>query len=139
MLKRLVLAVSKGCDGVEPDNIDGYANNSGFPLSATDQLNFNRWLADQAHQRGLSIGLKNDLDQVEQLEPWFDWALNEECFQFQECELLLPFNRANKAVFGVEYQGNPGNYCPKANALNFDWLTKDLELGAKRGDCREYP
>lgn len=139
MLQRLDLAVSKGCDGVEPDNVDGYVNNSGFPLSGNDQLKYNRWLAEQAHSRSLSVGLKNDLNQVEALQPWFDWALNEECLQFQECELLLPFVHANKAVFGVEYQGNPASYCPQANVLNYDWLVKDLELGAAMTSCREYP
>lgn len=138
MLKRLDLAVAKGCDGVEPDNVDGYVNNSGFPLSGNDQLAYNRWLANQAHSRNLSVGLKNDLDQIEELQPWFDWALNEECFQFQECDLLLPFTRANKAVFGVEYQGNPANYCPQANAFNYDWLVKDLALGPALTACRSY-
>ena len=138
MEQRLDFAVSKGCDGVEPDNIDGYTNNTGFPLSANDQLLYNRWLADQAHARGLSIGLKNDLDQVEELLPWFDWVLNEECFQFDECELLLPFVQAGKAVFGVEYQGNPADYCPQANALNYDWLVKDLDLGPSYQSCRDY-
>jgi hypothetical protein len=133
---RLALAVSKGCDGVEPDNIDGYTNNPGFPLTATDQLTFNRWLADQAHQRGLSIGLKNDLDQVPQLVEHFDWALNEQCFQYDECETLLPFIQANKAVFGVEYTGDLGQFCPTANGYNFDWLKKKLNLGSWRRACR---
>lgn len=38
MISRLDLARQKGCDGVEPDNMDGYTNNSGFSLSANDQL-----------------------------------------------------------------------------------------------------
>ncbi len=33
MLARLDLAHIKGCDGVEPDNVDGYTNNSGFNLT----------------------------------------------------------------------------------------------------------
>lgn len=134
---RLDLAQSKGCDGVEPDNIDGYANKTGFPLSGADQLTYNRWLADEAHARGMSIGLKNDLDQVEELEPWFDWALNEQCFQYRECELLTPFIHAGKAVFGVEYSGDPASYCPKANAMDLDWLVKDWSLGSERLSCRE--
>ena len=32
MKSRLDLAVEKGCDGVEADNVDGFANNSGFDL-----------------------------------------------------------------------------------------------------------
>ncbi len=58
MLRRLDLAVTKGCDGVEPDNMDGYANDSGFPLTAEDQLTFNRFIANEAHRRGLAVGLK---------------------------------------------------------------------------------
>jgi hypothetical protein len=133
---RMDLAVSKECDGIEPDNIDGYTNNSGFPLTAADQLQFNRWLADQAHERGLSIGLKNDIEQVPELVTSFDWALNESCFQFDECDLLLPFIQMDKAVFGVEYQGDTADFCPRANSKNFDWLKKNLDLDAWRQSCR---
>jgi hypothetical protein len=136
MSARLDLAVQKGCDGVEPDNIDGYANESGFPLTGNDQLTYNRWLAQVAHQRGLSIGLKNDLEQIPQLVHDFDWALNEQCFEYDECETLLPFIEAGKAVFGVEYTGTPDDFCPRANALNFDWLYKNLELDEYRVACR---
>lgn len=136
MAARLDMAVEKKCDGVEPDNVDGYANESGFPLTAQDQITYNTWLAAEAHTRGLSIGLKNDLDQVETLVTHFDWALNEQCFQYEECELLLPFVQAGKAVFGVEYEGNTADFCPQANALNFDWLQKNLELDAWRVACR---
>jgi hypothetical protein len=136
MTARMDLAVQKGCDGLEPDNIDGYNNDSGFPLTAADQLTYNTWLAAEAHQRGLSIGLKNDLDQIPQLLPYFDWALNEQCFQYDECELLLPFVDAGKAVFGVEYEGDPDDFCPQANAYDFDWLFKDIDLGPGRISCR---
>jgi hypothetical protein len=133
---RFDIAMQKGCDGVEADNVDAYANDSGFPLSAQDQLDFNLWLADQAHARGLSIGLKNDLDQVSDLLPYFDWALNEQCFEFDECYLLLPFIQSGKAVFGVEYNLEPDQFCPDANAMNFDWLKKNLELDSYRVACR---
>lgn len=133
---RLDLAVQKGCFGVEPDNVDGYANVSGFPLTGDDQLAFNRWIADEAHARGLSVGLKNDLDQVEQLVDHFDWALNEQCFQYEECDRLLPFVAAGKAVFGVEYGGQPADFCAQANAMNLDWLKKNIELDAARVSCR---
>ncbi len=133
---RLDMAVEKKCDGVEPDNVDGYANDSGFPLAPADQLAYNRWLAEQAHARRLSIGLKNDLEQVPDLLPYFDWALDEQCFEYDECELLLPFIQAGKAVFGVEYGLEPEAFCPQANAMNFDWLIKHLELDAFRLSCR---
>lgn len=136
MAARLDLAVQKQCDGVEPDNVEGYANLTGFPLTYQDQLTFNTWIANAAHSRNLSVGLKNDLAQIGDLLPYFDWALNEQCFQYRECELLLPFVAAGKAVFGVEYQGRPANFCPKANAMNFDWLKKHEDLDAWRVACR---
>lgn len=136
MQARLDLAVQKGCDAVDPDNVDGYANKSGFPLSGEDQLVYNRWLADQAHRRGLSIGLKNDLGQIPELLSQFDWAINEQCFQYEECELLLPFVQAGKPVFGIEYELAQADFCPLATAMNFDFLKKRLELDAWRVPCR---
>lgn len=138
MVARLDLARERGCDGVEPDNVDGYANSSGFPLTARDQLQFNRFLAKKAHARGLSIGLKNDLEQVAILEPSFDWALDEECMQFDECDRLQPFIAAGKAVFHVEY-GDAAlarKICPNANAREFDTLVKNLALDGARIACR---
>jgi len=135
MAARLDLAVAKGCDGVEPDNVDGFANDTGFPLSAADQLAFNRWLAGAAHRRGLSVGLKNDLDQVPALVRYFDWALNEQCFQYDECDLLTPFVEEGKAVFGVEYRGALGDFCPEARSLGFSWLRKRLGLGPWMKAC----
>jgi hypothetical protein len=83
--------------------MDGYSNTSGFSLTPEDQLAYNRYLANEAHQRGLSIGLKNDLDQVPQLVEYYDFAVNEQCFEYDECEALSPFIDAGKAVFNAEY------------------------------------
>lgn len=103
MLSRLDLAKQKGCDGVEPDNMDGYSNDNGLGLTASDQYNYNRMVAHEAHLRSLSIGLKNDLDQAADLMPYFDFAINESCHQYNECELLSSFVAAGKPVFNVEY------------------------------------
>jgi uncharacterized protein (TIGR03437 family) len=134
---RLDLCREKGFDAAEPDNVDGYANRSGFPLTAADQLRFNRFLATAAHRRGLSVGLKNDLDQVRDLAGDFDWALNEECFQYKECEVLLPFTNAGKPVFHVEYELQPAAFCNRANELGFNSLKKNINLDAARTACRE--
>lgn len=101
---RLELAAAKGCDGVEPDNVDGYRNDSGFPLSAQDQLVFNVWLANAAHRRGLAVALKNDVEQAAELEPYFDFAINESCHRYRECDRLAPFVAAGKPVFNAEYE-----------------------------------
>ena len=136
MQARMDLCKSKGFDGVEFDNVDGYSNNTGFPLTYNDQLAFNTWLANQAHTRGLSVALKNDLGQVNDLLPYFDWALDEQCFQYTECAKLQPFINASKAVMEVEYNLAPAQFCPKANALNFNSLKKQLSLNAYRVACR---
>lgn len=135
MKSRLDLAASKGCDGVEPDNMDGYANDSGFPLTAQDQLIFNRFIANEAHQRGLAVGLKNDLDQIPELVQYYDFAVNEQCFEFDECNALAPFVKAGKAVLNAEYltvyatdADARNRLCAKADALLISSLIMPIEL-----------
>ena len=135
MEARMDLCQAKGFDGLEPDNIDGFLNDTGFPLTYADQLEYNIWLAAAAHDRGLSIGLKNDMDQIPDLLTHFDWALNEECFQFEECETLLPFIEAGKAVFNVEYSLETSEFCPEAKRLGFNSLKKNLDVDAWREPC----
>lgn len=103
MRARLDLAESKGCDGVEPDNVDSYDNDTGFPLTRADQLDFNRFLAAEAHARGLAIGLKNAVDLAADLVADFEFAVNESCLVYDECAKLRGFLDANKAVFHAEY------------------------------------
>lgn len=124
MKTRLDLAVQKGCDGVEPDNMDGYVNNSGFDLTAADQLTFNRFIANEAHTRGLSVGLKNDLDQIPDLIDYFDFAVNEQCFEYSECDMLSPFIAQGKAVLNAEYQPAYVNDDIKRNSLCRDALLR---------------
>jgi hypothetical protein len=133
--RRLELCRAKGFDGVEPDNVDAYANNSGFPLTGADQLAFNRFVARAAHARGLSVGLKNDVDQARALEPQFDWALTEQCFQYHECGRLSPFVRAGKAVLSVEYALRRGSFCAAAKRRGFMAMRKRLSLEAWRRPC----
>ncbi len=138
MEARLDLAAAKGCDGVEPDNVNGYENDTGFPLTARDQRVYNRFLAEAAHRRGLAVGLKNDLDQIAELVPYFDWITSEECFRYQECHLLQPFLRAGKPVFVIEYELPAEEVCPQANRMGFYALIKNRELDAYRIDCRRF-
>ncbi|MHB8858637.1 MAG: endo alpha-1,4 polygalactosaminidase [Thermoleophilia bacterium] len=134
MQKRLDLAAQKGCDGVESDNVDGYANDSGFDLTANDQLEFNRFIAGEAHARGLSVGLKNDLDQVDRLVEYFDFSVNEQCHEFDECDLLAPFTGAGKPVLNAEYEMELANaakrqsLCAAAAAEKFSTLVLPIGL-----------
>ena len=135
MKNRLDLAKAKGCDGVEPDNVDGYINDTGFNLSYQDQLNYNKFLADEAHKRGLLIALKNDLEQIQDLEPYFDFAINEQCDYYNECSYYTPFIQNNKAVFNAEYaqiyvdnNSQRDNLCLQARNEGIRTLVLPLEL-----------
>jgi hypothetical protein len=135
MKKRLDLAKQKGCDGVEPDNVDAYTNNSGFKLTAADQLAYNRFIAQEAHSRGLAVGLKNDLEQINQLVEFFDFAINEQCFQYAECDVLARFINAGKPVLHAEYRtkyirnaDSRKKLCNNAKNRQFSTLILPLDL-----------
>jgi len=132
MRRRMKRCARKGFDAVDPDNVEGYQNDTGFPLSGRDQLRYNRALARQAHDLGLAIGLKNDLGQVPRLVDEYDFAVNEQCFQYHECGRLRPFIRAGKAVFNVEY--GPLR-CERSHSLEFSSIRKRLNLRRWRRTC----
>ena len=100
---RMQKAKECGCDAVEPDNVDAWDNTNG-KVSASDQLAYNIWIANTAHELGLSVGLKNDMAQVAELVDHFDFAVNEQCYAYKECEAYAEtFLSQNKAVFNQEY------------------------------------
>ena len=139
MQARLDLCQAKGFDAVEPDNIDGYATDTGFPLTADDQLSFNRWIAQEAHKRGLSIGLKNDSAQVSDMLSSFDWALTEDCFQQGWCNQVMPFIQDGKAVFATEYTDTGikfDAFCSLAQRMKFSLILKNRALDSFRKDCQ---
>jgi hypothetical protein len=135
MERRFDMCRDKGFDAVEPDLVEGFGNETGFPLTARDQLAYNRMIAGIAHERGLSVGLKNDLPQIPQLVDDFDFAVNEECAQYGECERLTPFVEAGKAVFHVEYAEPTGRFCPQSRRLGLSSMQKKPELGVWRRAC----
>jgi len=135
MERRFDMCRDKGFDAVEPDLVEGYGNDTGFPLTARDQLRYNRMIADIAHERGLAVGLKNDLPQIPQLLDDFDFAVNEECAQYGECALLEPFIAAGKAVFHVEYAEPTARFCPVARELRLSSMLKRPELDRWRKPC----
>ncbi len=131
MQARMDLCKSKGFDALEPDNIQNHEENTGFPITAENQLTYNKWLANEAHKRGLSIGLKNDSDQAKELVSYFDWALTEECYEDNWCEEMKPFTDAGKAVFMTEYTERgtkTSDFCSLAKSLKFNGLLKKLDL-----------
>jgi hypothetical protein len=118
-----------GFDGVEWDNVDGYSNRTGFPLTANDQLVYDASLANLAHKYGLTVALKNDVEQVPDLASYFDFAVNEQCQQYNECGgYTTSFVNAGKTVFQVEYKLSQSKFCAQANAANRNAITKTFDL-----------
>lgn len=128
---RIRMCARKGFDALEPDNINGWENRTGFPITARDQLRFNRWIARIAHKNGLAVGLKNDGRQARKLVRDFDFAVVEQCFQYHECGQYVPFIRRGKAVFAVEYERPRSAFCARAKKLRFSAIGKEYDLFAR--------
>lgn len=129
MQARLEKCVAGGFDGVEWDNVDGYSNRTGFPLTAADQTNYNALLANMTHSAGLTVALKNAVELVPTLAPYFDYAVNEECQRYKECGAYTSgFVQQGKAVFQVEYSGTLASICTAANQASRNAIKKNLDL-----------
>jgi hypothetical protein len=135
---RMGTCKAKGFDAVEPDNMDGYQNRTGFRITYAQQLRYDTFLAEAAHERGLAIAMKNDPDQVADLVDLYDFAITEDCFDQNWFGEVSPFVSQNKAVLAAEYTDNGARlsrFCPKAESLRFDAILKKRNLGAWRRSC----
>jgi hypothetical protein len=131
MRARLDECAAKGFDGVEPDNIEIYENATGFPLTYSDQLTYARWLADEAHARGLAIGIKNAPDMVADSLDFFDFAITEDCYFYSWCEDMLPFVDSGKLVLAAEYTDMNVSFigaCAWGAENGFSFILKDRDL-----------
>jgi hypothetical protein len=134
MTARAQLCKSKGFQGIEWDNVDGYTNSTGFPLSKADQIAYNRALAQMTKSLGLFVVLKNAQDIAPDLVNDFDALLTEQCIEYSECNASLPFVKAGKPVWNVEYSGTVPNICTKT-PTGIHTIRKRLSLNAWRIAC----
>jgi hypothetical protein len=138
MRARFDMCKSKGFDAIEPDNLDSHQQPTGFPITRAQQIAYNKWIAAEAHARGLSIGLKNVPDLLPELKAHFDWALLEDCYDQGWCSTMSPLIAAGKAVFSVEYTDNNINftkYCNRMKVLKFTPLYKHRNLDSWSRHC----
>ncbi|KAH8678872.1 glycoside hydrolase superfamily [Tricladium varicosporioides] len=142
MTARLDLAQTKGCDAVDPDNVDVYANDNGISISKANSVDYLKFLSTEAHARGMSVGLKNGGDMIADVLDIMDFQVNEQCVEFGECDKLMPFINSNKPVFHIEYPNGVPTVAadqkqksckPKANG--FSSLLKNLNLDAPVEIC----
>jgi hypothetical protein len=122
----------KGFDAIEPDNVDGWTNISN--ISQADNLAYDIAIGQLAHALPLSVGLKNlatslSGSQLSTFVGAFDWALNEQCYEYSECGAYTQaggFLPAGKAVFDVEYNTSPN--CAQATQAHINAQLTDLGL-----------
>ena len=69
MKARVAMCKSRGFDAMDFDNVDGYSNDTGFPLRAADQLAYDKALAGLAHAAGMRAVLKNTLSSTPNAVP----------------------------------------------------------------------
>ncbi len=140
MAARYDLCKHKGFDGVDPDNLDGYQNKTGFPLTYGQQLTYDTWVAKAAHDRGLTVDQKGDNDQVNDLVKVFDFAVVEQCYAQGWCHQFDVYTNANRLVVDVEYFHNRQRFlhraCPEAAQNHDTALLKKLELTAWILTCK---
>lgn len=132
---RFDMCAERGFDGLEPDLMDAASADTGFPLTPEDQIRFNLMIADLAHERNLAVGLKNDLTQIPQLVSHFDFSVNEQCAEYAECEMLVPFIAAGKPVFHAEYDLPTSAFCEQTTGLGFSSIRKKIDLGSWMEKC----
>jgi hypothetical protein len=118
---------AKGFDAVEPDESEVWSNDPGFPITLDENIAYSRMIADLVHSYGLSVGLKGNNAEAAHYEPFSDWSLTEECFQYDECDVVVnAFIPKGKAVFNIEYAADPD--CAWANANHMNSAKRDLNL-----------
>ena len=136
---RFDMCAGKGFTGVEADDVDGYTQDTVSDLTDEDQLRFNRMIAELAHERSLTVGLKNDLDQVDDLVDTFDFAVNESCVQYRECAALQPFTAQGKPALHIEYEMSTAEFCPVTALLGFRSIRKPVVLTARWSSAPAAP
>jgi len=135
MKKRIELAAANGCSAIDPDNTDGLNNNQdGFGYDKAAYVDYIKFLASTAAVHNLAIGLKNSIELIPDVVDVIQFAVNEQCHQYSECDKYKPFTDANKAVFNIEYGGNS---CDQPAGVKLSTLIKpeDQGLNTLGGAC----
>ncbi|KAH6886172.1 glycoside hydrolase superfamily [Thelonectria olida] len=116
MKRRIALAASKGCDAIDPDNVDGFTNDTGFDLTEADAIDYIKFLATAGASYGMATSLKNCGDIVGRVLKYVQFAVVEQCVQYSECSLYAPFIKAGKPVFHIEYPRGAGSQVPASTS-----------------------
>jgi endo-alpha-1,4-polygalactosaminidase (GH114 family) len=138
---RFNMIIKKGFDAIEPDNMDGYTNTTGFALSIDDAKKYADYLITLAHSNGLGIGQKNVPDLTPDYAAKFDWALTEDAFNQGWQNDVKTYITLKKPVFAVEYTDvTPQTtfeqtICPEASTLGYTAILKHRGLDVWVDKC----
>lgn len=135
---RLDECAEKGFDAIDPDNIDAFENESGFPLTADDAVAAVAWLAGEAHARGMAVGQKNASSLTPRLVGIADFAVTEECLEQGWCGEVAAYVAAGKPVLAIEYVedgASLGRWCVAAEDAGLSLLVTTLELPGTGARC----
>lgn len=68
----------------------------GVSIDEGEQIEYNSWFAGVCHKNGMLVGMKNAVELVPLLHKQFDFAINESCFDYDECEVRQIFSSKNR-------------------------------------------
>lgn len=90
------MAQDRGCDGLNPNNVDCYDNSNKLGPSPAAAINYMYYMANEVHYRGLLFGLKTAGSIFGDVLPVVEWHVNEQCLHYGECDKFMPFIHQNK-------------------------------------------
>ena len=143
MRARIEKCKSKGFDAIEIDNVDAHNYESrdeqgevvnigtNFTMTLDESIAYVRWLTNEAHSRGLGIGLKNAEEMVADVVDEVDWMLVEDCYFDSWCSAATAFIDADKPVFMAEYDELVPDFtpaCELAKSLGYSAIWRDTSL-----------
>ncbi|PHH70074.1 hypothetical protein CDD82_7352 [Ophiocordyceps australis] len=132
MRQRIKLSASKGCDAIDPDNIDGYDNKNGIDLTQDQAADYIRFLSREAAQYNMTTGLKNAAAIINDVLDDVVFSVNEQCKEKSECDSYDGFINANKPVFNIEYPHDAGNGLSDSSKNRFCDDNKPENAGSNR-------
>ncbi|WP_407542902.1 endo alpha-1,4 polygalactosaminidase (plasmid) [Deinococcus radiomollis] len=144
LINRFKMCKEKGFAAIDPDNLQNDENITGGRITTQQQIDFNGWVADQAHAQGLAVFQKNGPDKIllrdrtgKMMVEKFDGILNEQCQQYGECAALSEYTKRGKLALNIEY--NTTLDCALSTTLKINSLKRDLGLagGNMSGYMRE--
>ena len=106
-------------------------------LTSDDAIDFVKFLSSEAAKYNMSIGLKNAGDIIESVLDDVDFSVNEQCNEYDECDVFSQFIEAGKPVFHIEYPDGAGDdvstadadsICSADGSSDFSTVIKTMDL-----------